>query len=366
MSLLFYLWSKTAATNATADAAINWAEGQAPSSVNDSARAMMASAAGFRDDNAGSLTTGGTSTAFTLTTNQVFDTLAHLSGQKLCVKFNATNGAAATLNVDTLGGKALQTLSGTAIPTGMILANSIWDVTYDNSIPAFIVHGIPAVLGGQAFSANITPATNDGAALGTTALEWSDLFLASGSVINWNNGDVLATHSANTLAFSGASSGYTFDAAVAATNFTISGNSVLTTASVAAQSDQETASSTTTYVSPGRQQSHPSSLKARAYIVFSGGTPSIADTFNVASVTDNGVGDTTLTLTTNFSSANYTVVPGLIKSSTTGVSNASYIEVAALSVSTIRIKTYSVNVSGANTILAAADIDFSVMAAGDQ
>jgi hypothetical protein len=43
---------------------------------------------------------------------------------------------------------------------------------------------------------------------------WSDLFLASGGVINWNNGDVTATHSANTLAFAGASSGYTFDAAV--------------------------------------------------------------------------------------------------------------------------------------------------------
>lgn len=52
---------------------------------------------------------------------------------------------------------------------------------------------------------------DDGAALGTTAVQWSDLFLASGGVINWNNGDVTATHSANTLAFAGASSGYSFD-----------------------------------------------------------------------------------------------------------------------------------------------------------
>jgi hypothetical protein len=41
---------------------------------------------------------------------------------------------------------------------------------------------------------------------------WSDLFLASGAVINFNNGDVTITHSANTLAFGGAASGYTFDA----------------------------------------------------------------------------------------------------------------------------------------------------------
>jgi len=39
------VWSATAATNATADSAVNWAEGQAPSSVNDSARAMMAAMA---------------------------------------------------------------------------------------------------------------------------------------------------------------------------------------------------------------------------------------------------------------------------------------------------------------------------------
>jgi hypothetical protein len=139
-------WSQTASSNASADSAINWAEGQAPSSVNDSARAVMAVLAKHRDDTAGSLTTGGTSTAYTLTTNTVFTTLALLSGQRLKVKFNATNGASATLNVDGLGAKALQLYSGTAVPTGMITANSIWDVTYDNSIPAFIVAGIPAKL----------------------------------------------------------------------------------------------------------------------------------------------------------------------------------------------------------------------------
>jgi hypothetical protein len=40
---------------------------------------------------------------------------------------------------------------------------------------------------------------------------FSDLFLASGAVINFNAGDVTITHSANVLAFAGASSGYTFD-----------------------------------------------------------------------------------------------------------------------------------------------------------
>jgi hypothetical protein len=56
----------------------------------------------------------------------------------------------------------------------------------------------------------IRPTTNDGAALGTGTLSFSDLFLASGGVINFNNGDVLETHSANTLTWTGATSGYVF------------------------------------------------------------------------------------------------------------------------------------------------------------
>jgi hypothetical protein len=66
--------------------------------------------------------------------------------------------------------------------------------------------------GAVEFGRNAVPTSSDGAALGTSSLMWSDLFLASGGVINFNNGDVTITHSANTLAFGGAASGYTFDA----------------------------------------------------------------------------------------------------------------------------------------------------------
>lgn len=42
--------------------------------------------------------------------------------------------------------------------------------------------------------------TNDSASLGTAALSWSDLFLATGGVVNWNNGNATITHTAGRLA----------------------------------------------------------------------------------------------------------------------------------------------------------------------
>ena len=57
--MTLYKWSQTAAADANANSTINWAEGQAPSSVNDSARAMMAATAKYRDDISGAIVTCG-------------------------------------------------------------------------------------------------------------------------------------------------------------------------------------------------------------------------------------------------------------------------------------------------------------------
>lgn len=43
---------------------------------------------------------------------------------------------------------------------------------------------------------NLSPNTSDGMALGNTSQMWSDLFLASGAVLNFNNGGVTLTHDA--------------------------------------------------------------------------------------------------------------------------------------------------------------------------
>src|SRR5882762_5219078 len=63
-------WSVTPATNATADPSVNWGLGMAPSAVGPSMRAMMTRTAEWRDDISGSLLTAGSSTAYSVTTNQ--------------------------------------------------------------------------------------------------------------------------------------------------------------------------------------------------------------------------------------------------------------------------------------------------------
>lgn len=133
-------WSTTAANNATADSAINWSEGQAPSSVNDSARAEMAAVARYRDDISGAkITLAGGTTAYTATTNQTIDTLA--DGIQIAFICNATNTGASTLNVNGIGAKDLQLVDGADIPAGTLVANSIYTATYDSGKDAWLLHG---------------------------------------------------------------------------------------------------------------------------------------------------------------------------------------------------------------------------------
>ena len=154
MALLHYKWSRTAASNATADAAINMAEGMAPSAVNDGVRALMASAAGFRDDIAGAIATGGTSTAYTVTSYQVFDSLANMSGHLIAFTPHATNGATVTLNVDGLGAKPLRSAPSTELLAGTLIAGTPYTALYNNSDAAwylqnFYVNPYQVPLGGM-------------------------------------------------------------------------------------------------------------------------------------------------------------------------------------------------------------------------
>jgi len=139
--MTLYKWSQTASADATADSTINWAEGQAPSSVNDSARAMMAATAKYRDDIAGAIVTSGTSTAYTVSSYQAFDTLGHLGGQVIAFTPHATNGATVTLNVDSLGAKPLRSAPGVELQAGTIIQGTPYVATYNNGDGAFYLQG---------------------------------------------------------------------------------------------------------------------------------------------------------------------------------------------------------------------------------
>lgn len=132
-------WSKTAASNANSDSAVNFAEGQAPSSVNDSARGLMASVAKWRDDISGTITTGGSSTAFTVTSNQSFGSLAAMTGSLINFIPHTTSGAAPTLAVDGLTAKAINASTGVAVATGALVAGTPYLVTYINATTEFIL-----------------------------------------------------------------------------------------------------------------------------------------------------------------------------------------------------------------------------------
>jgi microcystin-dependent protein len=139
--MTLYKWSQTASADANADSTINWAEGQAPSSVNDSARAMMAAIAKHRDDIAGAILTSGTSTAYAVSSFQVFDTLAHLNGQAIAFTPHTTNGATVTLNVDSLGAKPLRTSPGVELLAGTIIQGTPYLANYNNADGAFYLQG---------------------------------------------------------------------------------------------------------------------------------------------------------------------------------------------------------------------------------
>lgn len=79
------------------------------------------------------------------------------------------------------------------------------DLTWnlDDTANAVVVSSSTAVDSIRFTGIGLLPSVNDGAALGSASLSWADVFIASGGVLNFNNGDVTATHSANTLTIAG-------------------------------------------------------------------------------------------------------------------------------------------------------------------
>lgn len=138
----FFLWSTTANTNASVDPTINFAEGQAPSTLNDSNRAAMARLREFANDITGAIVTTGTSTNYAVSSYQQFDSLAHMDKQMISFVPHVTNGAfQAFLNVDGLGLKTIRSATGVDILAGTLIQGTPYTVTYNNTDGIFYLHG---------------------------------------------------------------------------------------------------------------------------------------------------------------------------------------------------------------------------------
>jgi hypothetical protein len=267
----------------------------ARASVNNAARALEGMVARWHKDNNGSLATGGTSTAITVTLNQS-SIAAWYDGLTFAARITTTCGATPTINPTgsgALGAKSLYWAgNGEQVTTGDLVSTSVaWFMYELTSDKVYVFGSKPTVTmtGGD----GITVTAGD---IDFVPSELADVALATGDQV------VIADASdSNNPKAATASDFQSLFAAV--------------------QADQETGTSTTTNVTPGVQHFHPSAAKCWGYVTVSGGTPTLAVNYNVTSIADTDVGRVTVTIATDFSSANYAVV-ALTSGATTAGRNA--------------------------------------------
>lgn len=176
-----YDWSTTANDNDDADSTINWAEGQAPGTVNGSARNMMKRTKEFLNDYGAVGTVAGTDT---ITCTSAIAALA--TGKRLSFVAANTNTGAATLNVNSLGAKAIRKISGgsdVALSAGDIAAGETYTVIYrataNSGAGAWVLVGAAAVAAATTSAAGIVELATAAEALAASS---SSLALTPASI----------------------------------------------------------------------------------------------------------------------------------------------------------------------------------------
>lgn len=119
----------TAASN-TAVNSIALSDSMAPNTIDNAFRQIMADIRRALNDIGAKAVSSGTDTV-TLTTETVLT--AYADGTRLSFIAGGTNTGAATLNVDSVGAKAIVKAAGTALAAGDITAGMVVDVAYDAS-----------------------------------------------------------------------------------------------------------------------------------------------------------------------------------------------------------------------------------------
>lgn len=135
-------WATTKAGNASADAAITSADTQAPDTLDDNIRSIMAAARRESDDRGGAIVAGGTSTALTVTTASGIASGHIANGLTLKVRTASSATGAATIAVDGLTAVDIKNNAGTAIASGDWASGAILILVYSSTATAFLCANI--------------------------------------------------------------------------------------------------------------------------------------------------------------------------------------------------------------------------------
>jgi hypothetical protein len=147
------------------------------------------------------------------------------------------------------------------------------------------------VLTSPTITTGIVPTTNDGAALGSTSNQFSDLFLAEGGVINWDNGDATITQSGNTLTIAGAE--LIIDAASGPTSTVAAGFRGI-------PQNSQSAAYTTVLADAGKHLLHPSAdTTARTFTIDSNANVAYPIGTAITIVNQNSAGVVTIAITSD-------------------------------------------------------------------
>lgn len=119
------------ANNTGAAANAGFPEGMDYRDVNNAARALEGMLARWYSDISGSLTTGGSASAYTLTPNRTVT--AYTAGDSYMAQLNHTSTGASTLDVSGLGPKAILLPDGSAVQAGDLVSGSVVLFVYDGT-----------------------------------------------------------------------------------------------------------------------------------------------------------------------------------------------------------------------------------------
>jgi hypothetical protein len=132
------------------------AEGMARAKVNDAMRAMCADLKNYDNDKSG-VTTGGTSTNYTLSPNSAISAL--FDGYALMVRFHTASGQDPLLNVSSLGAKYIKVRNSSgalsAPSNGLFRENDLAFLIFDQSADVFIAPFVSQSAIGDGFDADL-------------------------------------------------------------------------------------------------------------------------------------------------------------------------------------------------------------------